>query len=495
MPPRSTGSDDTPAIDLFEYLTSVISNLQLEISRSGDRFLIRVPCSSPLGLRLEPLDGQVFAYFQCRSTSWHWPGERTDVHDLFSVYLAARLAAAGLASCSLLDEPHPASHVPGELYARYIVPMQPNRGWYTDDSNGREQLVALINALCDVEGELHSLGGPCNTAEEMKFSVDDDALTTWGSDIAEAFELDGDNEKYEPILYVRANPNWMYYRTATGDRSVAKSWELGLLIGTSVREEAEERQGESGLLIRRGVLENSWKHDDMVYLKSVLADLNYNDSVDVSVIPLEDCLVVASGPHLCMLRADTGKEAYLQEVEKTLRQQDSFLAWARPAIAFGWVTPIDPKRFEQLTYDLLSAEPNVRRVRFVGSTNNADGGRDLLVDMMTPLTRKEIEAGGAQGGNLLVPRRVLVQCKTKRDPNKSIGKSDVLDIRDTIERYEADGYWLFSSSLITAQLVEHLEVLNRRFPYVDWWTRIEIEEALRRSPRLIETHNDTVTRS
>lgn len=195
-----------------------------------------------------------------------------------------------------------------------------------------------------------------------------------------------------------------------------------------------------------------------------------------------------------MLRTGTGKVTYGEEVEKTIRQQDSFLAWARPASVFEWVSAVDPARFEQLTYDLLSAEPYARRVRFVGATNDPDAGRDLIVDMVAPLTKGEIEAGEAQNGNLLVPRRVLVQCKTKRDPKKGIGKSDVLDIRDTIERHDADGYWLFASPHITAALIEHLEVLGRKH-YVNWWTRREIEEALRRSPRLIDAYGDIVTRA
>lgn len=178
-----------------------------------------------------------------------------------------------------------------------------------------------------------------------------------------------------------------------------------------------------------------------------------------------------------------------------MKTQDSFLSWTHRNARLEWARPVDPQLFEHLAYDLLSAEPNVQRVRLVGSTNNPDGGRDLIVDMITPLTRYEIEAGAAtKEGPLLRPRRVLVQCKTKRDPAKAVGKSDVQDIRDLIERYEADGYWLFASSHITAPLVEHLEVLERRYSYVNWWTRREIEEALRRSPRLIDSHPDVITR-
>lgn len=490
---RPTKSGDE-ASDLFSYLAAVVADLGLAIEQRDGRITVKAPCGSPLGLWLEPLDDQIFAYFLCRSTSWHWDGERTDVHDLFSIYLATRLATAGLASCALVDAPHPAVYVPGELYARYIIPIQPHRGWYTDNADGRAELADLISVLNDVEYELHSLGGPCNDSEEMGFSIDDDVLNRWGSDISEALNVtDGDPDS-GPLLYARTNPDWLYYRTVTGDQSLAQSWGLGMLFRVSVQGDSDEKQGTSARLVRRGALQNACKDEDLAYVKHLLEELEFHDSANVRAIPLEDCLVVTSGPNICMIRTNAGEDAYAVEVEATLRQNDSFLAWARPSVEFEWAVPVDATPFEQLTYDLLSAEPNVRRVRFVGSTNDGDGGRDLLVDMVTPLTRQEIEAGAAQGDNILVPRRVLAQCKTKRDPKKGIGKADVRDIRDTIERYEADGYWLFASSHITAQLVEHLEVLERKYQYVNWWTRREIEDVLRRSPRLIDAHADVVTR-
>jgi hypothetical protein len=64
-----------------------------------------------------------------------------------------------------------------------------------------------------------------------------------------------------------------------------------------------------------------------------------------------------------------------------------------------------------------------------------------------------------------------------------VGKSEVIDIRDTIEHYEAQGYFLAVSSYLTSPLTEHLENLRNRGKYwVDWWTRSEIEEKLRIHP-------------
>ncbi|MFC5053010.1 restriction endonuclease [Saccharothrix xinjiangensis] len=486
-PGLSTDSRDS---GLFHYITELAATLNFEVEERDERMVVRAPCSSPLSFRLERLENQVFAYFACRSTSWSWEGERTDVHDLFSTYLAVRLSAAGLASCSSYDEPHPASHVPGELYARYLVLEQPRKGWYPDDDAGRADLASLVELFAEVEEELHQLGGPCNRSEESEFSTSDEGLMAWAGDVSATLGIEDADE--EPITTARANPDWLYYRTADGNRSVVRSWQFALLLTTCARTDVDENEGTSARLVRRGELRNAVEKSDFAEAKSVLEEVNLREADEVFAVPLEDRLVAVEGPHAYSLRADTGRDVYTREVGATLRRNDSFLEWAHPVTGFRWTANVDPKRFEQLTYDLLFEEPNVTRVRFVGSTHDADGGRDLLVDMVTPLTRDEIKEYGVHHG-LLVPRRVLVQCKTKRDPGKGVGKSDVLDIRDTIERHGADGYWLVTSTHITAQLVEHLEVLNRKHPHVDWWTRREVEDALVRNPRVAAKYEDVVT--
>lgn len=46
---------------------------------------------------------------------------------------------------------------------------------------------------------------------------------------------------------------------------------------------------------------------------------------------------------------------------------------------FKWKFPLDSARFELLIADLFEKINPMAKIRLVGKTNNADGGRDILV--------------------------------------------------------------------------------------------------------------------
>lgn len=63
--------------------------------------------------------------------------------------------------------------------------------------------------------------------------------------------------------------------------------------------------------------------------------------------------------------------------------------------------------------------------------------------------------------------------------NRGIGKSEVNDIRDTIEHFGYDGYFLVVSSYTKRNLTDALDKLKigGKF-WINWWTRDEIEKRL-----------------
>ncbi|MFE9788922.1 restriction endonuclease [Nocardia salmonicida] len=492
MSEQTAESDVSEVTALAEELTFMLVELEFdalfEVEQRGSLVSVGARCASPLSMRLEPREGQIFVYFRCRSTSSSWVGERTDVHDLFSVYLACRLAATGIASCRLIDDPHPAVDIPGEVYARYVVPVQPSRGWYPNDEAGYEKLGELLELLQAVESELHSLDGPC-LMPVGSCAMEGRQLQAWGTAASEAFGLGNASM----LLRDRHRPDWRYLRTEEDDISLVSSMRFGELLIAHAQGDVDENPGVAARLVRRGSLQNSWQTVDLERAINGLEQLTGQRPVDVLTIPLEDGLVVTTGEFTMSLVADTGRESFQREVDAVLRQHDSFHSWARPDQKFEWIAPISAARFEQMAYDLLSAMPGVCRVRSVGSTNDRDGGRDLLVDYASPMTPEEVaQVGPGEDRSLLVLRRIIVQCKTRRDPTKPVNKASVPDIRDTLEQYNADGYWLFVSSHITSQLIDHLEALQRKYPQVDWWTRIEIEELLRQNPRVAQKYSDVV---
>lgn len=134
---------------------------------------------------------------------------------------------------------------------------------------------------------------------------------------------------------------------------------------------------------------------------------------------------------------------------------------------FAWKYPINYSRFEELCADLLEQVYPISKIRLAGNANNADDGRDVLV---------------------YNPDETLFigQCKAYK---KSVGKSDVRDIRDTIEFHGASGFILMVSSTVTGQLIKHLELLRQRCK-TEWWTGREIFKLLRRYPLIADRYKD-----
>ena len=136
---------------------------------------------------------------------------------------------------------------------------------------------------------------------------------------------------------------------------------------------------------------------------------------------------------------------------------------------FFWKYPVDCGRFEMLCADLLEKMHTTSKIRLVGSVNNADEGRDILIYNVD--------------GSLY-----LCQCKAYQ---KNIGKSNVRDIRDTIEYHGASGFFLMASSGITSQLINHLELLKTKYK-VDWYSEREIFKLLRQYPSIADAYRDII---
>ncbi|QZH61407.1 hypothetical protein K1X22_06595 [Mycolicibacterium farcinogenes] len=482
--------ENTVSSELMKRLEVLCRELGFELVTLRHALRMRFPCATPLSLNIEPHDGQLYTYFACRSISYYWPGSRTDVHDLFSLYLACRLAGAGIASCSMLDEPHPLG-IPAEIYARIIILDQPYKGWYADNPAGWCQIEVLLRKLADVERELHRIGGPCQAAGDMSVSYSDEKLAEWVDKVLQAPSW-GIDDIEGTYAVSRTMPDWFYFHSPQAGCSGAVSLALGFLLDSHIQNKADERR-ESGIrLIKRGPLENSWSEDDLRRAVEMINAMAPHKVEHPTAIPLEDRLVLASGPYVLTYDADTGKNAFRRGVDTIISRQNAFLEWVQERHQFEWVNPVNAGRFEELIYAILREQPDVVRVRFVGSTNERDGGRDLLVETMVPDSPRE--GDDTQITGVLRRYKVIVQCKTKRDPRKGIGKGDVIDIRDTVERYDADGYWLFVSSRLTSPLIGHLESLQAKLRVVEWWTHREIEDAIRRHPRLVDEFADLVRR-
>lgn len=78
-----------------------------------------------LSLWTPPESGRVFFWFRVRTLSFHYAGDRTDLHDVLSTLMALLVNVMVGASCRLHDILNPATGDPDELYGRFIVIDQP----------------------------------------------------------------------------------------------------------------------------------------------------------------------------------------------------------------------------------------------------------------------------------------------------------------------------------------------------------------------------------
>jgi Restriction endonuclease len=205
-----------------------------------------------------------------------------------------------------------------------------------------------------------------------------------------------------------------------------------------------------------------------------------SDFQEILLIPLENYFVAVSQSHLAFINRDCGRKKFDREREKIQERHMREASILFPILSFIWNEKIDDEEFEFFIRELLLRENGVMRVRKVSAGREPDGGRDLIVEWRTPPLPSQ----------LLKPeqspysdRRVVAQCKAYKG---GVSKSAVTDIRDTIEHYDAQGYFLAVSSHITRNLTEHLEKLrNGGKHWIDWWTRNEIEDRLRANQDLI----------
>jgi len=203
----------------------------------------------------------------------------------------------------------------------------------------------------------------------------------------------------------------------------------------------------------------------------------------ITDMQIEEYTIVCQSNHLYLIEKNNiwifegdFSEYWVEiEKEKILDRQsfeNTILHFNR---SFKWRYPVNPGRFEELISDLLETEVMIQSVRLVGKSNNADGGRDLLI------YKKCMQSEGIYGTALLIG-----QCKAYE---KSVNKSHVRDIRDTLDYYNANGFFLAVTSSITTQLIDHLCKLKEKRD-VDWWTEREIFKKLRQNSYIAERYLD-----
>ncbi|MEY9486267.1 hypothetical protein RKD26_002061 [Streptomyces calvus] len=478
-------------------LDKVISNAEafgLSVSQDAHRTSIRLPCSS-LKLHIEKVDDSSFyAAFYMRTSSWEWSGERSDLHDAFSLVAASFLAESSMVSCALMDVPHPAMRTrEAEIYARFMTIEQPSGGFYSAGVDGLVEIEKLVESLWLTERFMHLLLPMHPPSDEELSDISDhdrEKLEGWALQVIQA--LGDAASDLEDTYSVRDTPQWLYYRCAREDISVFDSAQLSSALLKCVEMSRDKKRllpGVTGDLLLRGPLSNYASSKHLMRLTEIADRLTGAEELgEDAVIVMENVLVLVRGTLILAIGVAAGRREFDAERERVLLRHQNEAALLFPVQRFTWSDAIDGGRFQNLVQELLQREPGVASVRSIGGPNEGDGGRDHIADWVTPIQEYGVTEELAE--KMTRRRRVVVQCKALK---ASVGKSKIPDLRDMLEDNEADGYLLVASGEVGVTAADHLLNLRKQRGYfTDWWGRAELEDRLRKNPDVVLRYTDIV---
>lgn len=166
-----------------------------------------VPVRPPFGISIDMVSedfAEAELYLTVRTTSWDFGGERTDLHDVFSLLWAAMLRAREVASGRLVTVLNGFSGIDSEIYARLIRLDQLG----TLPTSPKAQAEALSAESFDMGNLIVNAFGRQNTDQSVE-DIDREAPEPeWIKSVRRRFRLAEfkDNEVHQ-----RSYPKWIYF--------------------------------------------------------------------------------------------------------------------------------------------------------------------------------------------------------------------------------------------------------------------------------------------
>ena len=491
--PRKTGR----LVESNDLLPRVAATI-----RAGGQQTLQKPpvftCSDqthePFRVLPEPLElseRDPFLLGMVQTTGQQFAGDRTDIHDVFSLIWGAVLRAFGIASARLLDEPH--MFVPSEIGARYLLFHQcPWRITASSFEVARKSLNAwsafAFHLLDDVFQWSRAPTGvlrDVTTRQNTRWPLWIDSVSRYLSDPTDA------------TISRRKFPRWSYF--SSQDRGVtvvrltkARIFSLRVILMPFAPQVAD---GQHSYPVFANGIPNAipYELDDKT---ADILSLTSDRCSHVLAVPLDSHCLFIGDRTIVAWRGEYGREKFEHERQRMMarrtRENRVFMAEAR----VEWRTSLNPGDLEDLCADLIGREPGVVRAKPVGRVSDRDGGRDILIDRKVPNEHASAVNIGASedptqhrsSGTKVV--RVIAQVKSR---SRSIGKADVQDIRDMLEHYQAEGFLLVGYPRISTALVDYLDRLGKTLVRTDWWEARDLEERLRRHPDIAKRYPQLVT--
>lgn len=465
----------------LESLVEEANNLGLKHRKDDETLVFYLTQFTGLSLKIRMKNGDKPEFdFGCRTNSWYYIDERTDIHDTISLAFALFLKCSDITSSFLFDVSNPATGADDEIYLRYIIPYQSHPAFFKLNEEGLEQYKKLVVGFFLFEQYLWGSfdGCPCSECKKrLGYSYDykDELEPELQTRIHKAI---GTPRLYN--LKDRKLPTWNYYRDFGRKITIVYSPQLAdFLFGLAFAPKKEELESMKGKLILAELQKNYIDEKVIQRASKIFKVLEPQMSEDLQVVTLENKAVFCSRNFILSFDKDCGLNAFKVAKEELRARHQKEFALLFADSKLKWKDYVKDDAFEDLIKDLLEREPNVIRVRKVSHTNEPDGSRDLIAEIQTPTKRKM--KNEAPNPNEII--KVIVQCKAMKG---GVGKSDVVDVKDTIEHNDYQGYFLAVSSYTKRSLTDFLDRMRTKGEYwIDWWTRQEIDERLKRNPDLI----------
>jgi hypothetical protein len=450
----------------------------------------RIPVHYPFGIAVQKIsddlnDAEV--YLTVRTSSWEFDGERTDLHDLLSLFWAAALRTREVASARLVTVLNGFSGIDSEIYARLIVLDQLGSLQECNSLKGRAGALSaeslyMFNLLIAAFGKPDGINLPI---EEVSWPSPE---PQWLTRVRKRLRLANDND-YE--VRQRTYPKWSYFGSNKRGVSLAEidSEAAMRLRGAFAQFQPLSVSGVDTILYRSARLSNAAHNNALRQLAWLIGQVD-GDAQPPLILPVDSHVIGIGRRSVAAVRVWCGRDQFDAAYDQLAERRADEASLFNSDHVCQWSEAIDDGRFEQMIGELLTVERGVFWVRQVGATHEPDDGRDFLVEWLTPPDRSGNAWRERSDLNLSVTRQILVQVKLRRS---GVGRSELPGLRDTLEHHRCDGLLVVAFPRITATLVDHLNELRRRGAWwIDWWGRTELEARLRRHPEIAARYPDII---
>lgn len=468
-----------------------------------DEFLAHQPCATnfhfPFRLSISRGAGGAIPYGRVRIDSYHhWDGGggRTDLHDMLGILWATSMRASGAASVSLSG--YEGWCGPPELESTLLFFDQPY------GSAVRETEIGTIEARL----KAHTAWAGHDIIDAIRLFPKSSRRASWDEETPPPWL-----PMIEPIIgeqaggiwITRRNPDWSYYVNRANTVSIARfetAFRRSLAHALMFwQPDAAECMGQYALVANG--LSNSVPVSVAERAVELIARIEGRGrakwqgpaatpgSDGILMVPLETHCIFIGKRALVSIAAPCGKREFNGLRQRWAKQTTDVAAIFRADVDWEWQAPVNPSRLEQLVETLLTEEPGLQWCKPTGPSFDRDQGRDLVASWFTPpglnqtLSKEGSETPAA-------PRKIIVQVKARK---RSVGKSDVTDIRDMLDRHEADGVLLVADPIWSNDLYNYFETLAAKGYWIGLWARSDLEDRLRKNPFVAHRFIDIVKQS